>query len=363
MLLFTCHTLLQLVNSINIKINYYPNEPADIVLTKQTDFSCCVEALCNTGIFDEVIHLDWTQQDWTLEKNEAENTKIMQNAKNHKFALKNGKKYDHIFTCVLSDSLGFLFYYQMLEEGIKPTVHLYEDGPLPYWGDYIRDGNIDHNVFPKESRILNNIAESLLYEPSLFTNPKEKVSHTQMPKSPEQLERLTPYLYELFGKPELPKEKYIYFDEAFSFDGSNNNDCDLLDFFAAIVGKENIIVKIHPRSSANNTYSMRGYKTFITKDIPWEVFLTLEGIDDKVLIAISSNAAVAPFMMFGKKTKSILLYKISLNLRHLMACNAAAAFEFFNRIYSNINSDEKQLFIPKTMCELECCIKYIEGEV
>lgn len=363
MLLFSCHTLLQLINAINVKINLYPNEQADVVLTDHTNFSLCEEALRKTGVFDEVIHLNWGKQDWQFSESKAENTRIMQNAKEHKFALKNGKKYDHIFNCVLSDSLCFLFYYQMIQEGIIPTVHLVEDGLVHYWTDYIMDGNIDHSVFPARSRITNNVIESLMYEPSLFSGNSSILCHNQMPKSPEQLAKLIPHLYEIFGKPELPEEKYIYFDEAYSFDGNNNNDCDILDYIASIVGKENIIVKIHPRSSENNSYSIRGYKTFLVKDIPWEVFLTLEGIQNKVLLSVSSTSVIAPFTIFSAKTYSILLYKIALNLRPIMKRCESSAYVFYDKLSKYANADNKQLFIPNTMSELGCYIKYLEGEM
>ena len=288
----------------------------------------------------------------------------MLNAKDHPLALKNGKKYSDIFVYAINFSYTYLIYYQMIQEGIVPTVHLFEDGLSSYCEELLRieHSNIDHSVFSPEKRIANNIKESLLYMPDWYCGAQKNFPKNILPRKAD-FAVIMPYLNMIFEKPELPKEKYIYFDEGCIQEGTNNNECGILDYISEIVGKENIIVKLHPRAPDNNDYFMRGYKTFKTGITPWELFLDLDGIDNKVIMAISSTCLFSDYSIYGKKINSIQFYNISLNHRIYINNHKPIVDAFFKKIYKDINSEQKQLFVPNSLAELECCIKYLEGEM
>lgn len=371
MLLFVCLSLYQLISFINLKVNKYPDTPTDLVLARTTDLTGCAEAIRKTGLFDEVIMTEWGNQGdrGCFGKTLQENTACMKNAKNHPYAMKTGKKYTDIFCCGVVHSYIYLLYYQMVGEGVVPSVHLVEDGSSSYMEDIIGskmngmdDGFIDHSVFPENARIYSNITESLLYEPTLFSSKKKSLAHNPLPKSQQCLEKLRPFLYQIFGKPDLPEERYIFFNEPLAFaEGKNSNELDILDHISEIVGKESIVVRVHPRCRQSQ-FELHGYKTMPVTDTPWEVFASLGEISDKVLMAISSDCLFTPNVVFGSSVNSIYLNRImSLSRSYCMCLENADTY--FDKMYRYLNSNTKQMFVPRSFEELDCCVKYLEGKL
>ena len=74
------------------------------------------------------------------------------------------------------------------------------------------------------------------------------------------------------------------------------------------VGKENIMVKIHPRNPENR-FEKLGFKTNKDTSIPWEVILmNIDDVSNKVFITIASQAILNPIMIFGLTIKAYSLY-------------------------------------------------------
>ena len=102
--------------------------------------------------------------------------------------------------------------------------------------------------------------------------------------------------------------KYVFFEESFYADGSEVNDVELIEALARRVGKENLMVKIHPRNPVNRFQGL-GYKTNRNLAIPWEVVvMNLDDLSDKVLITVSSSCILNPIIVFGKKVRAYSLF-------------------------------------------------------
>ena len=102
-------------------------------------------------------------------------------------------------------------------------------------------------------------------------------------------------------------KKYIYFEECYFAETGYMEDVELINTLAEKVGKENIMIKIHPRNPENR-FEKLGYKTNKDTFIPWEVILMNNDFSDKVLIAIGSQTILTPYMLFGMNMKSYSLY-------------------------------------------------------
>lgn len=103
-------------------------------------------------------------------------------------------------------------------------------------------------------------------------------------------------------------KKVIFFEESYAGDGKAIDDIELLNILSDAVGKNNVMVKIHPRNSTNRFLKL-GYSTNKNINIPWEVILLNEDFSNTVFVTIASNAAMNPFFLFNKKIRVALLMK------------------------------------------------------
>ena len=80
-------------------------------------------------------------------------------------------------------------------------------------------------------------------------------------------------------------------EEAFFDDKIPSNDLELVLRIAEIVGKDQMIIKLHPRNKVNR-FQEYGFQTMQHTQVPWEITLMDEDITDKILFTISSIALI-----------------------------------------------------------------------
>ena len=113
-----------------------------------------------------------------------------------------------------------------------------------------------------------------------------------------------------FKPHDIIKEKYIYFDNAFAKDGINTNDHEILRTVSEIVGKDNLLVKVHPRNDPS-IYEGTGLKVNKKNYIPWEIYyFHKEMLENKILIGAVSTALLSPFLYFDSRQKVISLVEM-----------------------------------------------------
>lgn len=101
-------------------------------------------------------------------------------------------------------------------------------------------------------------------------------------------------------------KKYIFFEESYYAEGEEVPDVEIIDRIAGKVGKENIMVKVHPRNPINR-FKELGYKTNEDSFVPWELIVLNQDMSDKVFITIASGAAINPFLYMGLQIPSYSL--------------------------------------------------------
>lgn len=103
------------------------------------------------------------------------------------------------------------------------------------------------------------------------------------------------------------KYKYIFFEQPFVEDGITVDDIKAVLNIACIVGKDNILIKIHPRSKTDR-FRKLGFQT-AKSAVPWEVIAMNLNISEKVLITVDSGSVFSPAIMLGKDVTAIVIYK------------------------------------------------------
>lgn len=168
-------------------------------------------------------------------------------------------------------------------------------------------GNKLRNMLWKKN--LREITELVyLFHPSLavvdFPYPVFEIEKPT--KNDKELKDICNYIFE-YHKDEEHFKKYIFFEEAFATDGEYISDLELVKEIADIVGKENIVVKLHPRSFENR-FEKLGISTTKSGSVPWEVIQMNYDLGEHVLLTISSGSVLASALYFNENVKTYMLY-------------------------------------------------------
>ena len=97
-------------------------------------------------------------------------------------------------------------------------------------------------------------------------------------------------------------------EQAFAKQKENDIQCEMINRIADKVGRDNLIVKLHPASDVNK-YSNYNLNIIKTSNF-MELILLNINIENQVVFSICSSAAFNFYLAFGKKTKIILLYNL-----------------------------------------------------
>lgn len=137
-------------------------------------------------------------------------------------------------------------------------------------------------------------------------------------------------------------KKYIIFEESFNSDGYEIDDVELYAKIITSVGKDNIMVKMHPRSKSNR-FSDFGIKVIEPNGVPWEAIALSGATKNSVFLALGSGSVINSRMLAGSDSRAILLYKCLRNKPSAFNDNFKIFIESFAKEYPD------GLLIPDTI--------------
>lgn len=373
MILFRCVTVYHLFNAINIKYNFLKDQEAILILSNDTDFRPLEANLRDSGIFKKIV--------FSSIKKDYSNSKIVYGDLNRKERFKASKcpekfitecggeeelaclKEENItdFYLALNYSFERMLYYAMIKNGMRPKVHLFEEGSASYVLNHfklIESDGINHEYY-KDKAFLYNITEMLCYEPSLVVSADSCFQINRLPKIHINNVELKDILKSVFGNLDLPEEKYIFFDKPDFAEKLPSMQLDLLDELSNILGKNNIIVKCHPRNNSDR-YSIRGYKIIPANNMLWEMANFNQTITDKILISEISTSSITAKTIFDINVTSINVFNMT-NLDRSFFVTQPSFKGFYDKYKEFINSKQLNVFTPSDLSEFNEIIVYLEG--
>lgn len=360
MILFRCDSVYQLMNAIQIKISLLKNREADLILSDHTDFHQMIPRLKQTGLFRNIFPLsskEDAQKYWDLSKKEKQ--EISHNPETFAdISFLNGEYTD--FYISFDTAYAKLMYYAMVKKGMQLKVHLFEDGMATYICDVEKrcgEDGMDHKYYG-EKAFLRNIEQLLLYAPGLFTGPIPKFPIRPIPAISYEQKEVCDLYIKIFGMPDFPEEPYVFLEEAFVDDQIPSNDLELCMELAEIIGKENMIVKLHPRNRMNR-FKEYGFKTMEQSSVPWEIFLMCNDIQKKIMFTISSNASITSKLIFHKNMNTVMLYNMFIGKTWLMTNKNFE--QYHNQALREFNKERKCIYCPKSFQEVREILLYIGG--
>ena len=243
--------------------------------------------------------------------------------------------YDHIFVSNL-DPFTKRYFSAVAKNNPNVNVHIFEDGLSTYsklfetW--FRNSGRPDYDLlrgvlydyvyrkkyikdYVKDIWLLT--PEFLQWDPGVPVKTVEKIN----PKDEVYLD-ICNKVFGYYDSKDVYDKKYIFMEESFFADGKEIPDVELLNQIAEQVGKENIMVKIHPRNPVNR-FEKLGFKTNLDTGIPWELIcMNMVDLNQKVLLTVSSNSILNPIMIFGIPVRAYSLYRIINRLNGCMTENS-----------------------------------------
>lgn len=125
--------------------------------------------------------------------------------------------------------------------------------------------------------------------------------------------RIAAYLRAIFEIKESDityQQKYIYFSSVYDFEGGHPiREIEIVQKLAEDIGRDNLIVKIHPRDT-RTVYKDNGITVDKNSSIPWEAIQLLGDFSNNVFLTSTSGSVLAGSFLSRYPVKTFYLYKM-----------------------------------------------------
>ena len=286
-IVFHCCTVYQLIVAIQVKCVFYSSYWSELIISKSTPNSNIIaKRLC--GVFDSVVVADNETLDWNAPKMMSWYYIKKRLPKLLESSIKENDVVDEYLFAGLGGFSNAIGQWLMHEHGCK-NIAMFEEGASSYSRIYEhaicmrrKNPSIIKNLYYKcFPHVLSVFKKFYFFDPNLcLWDTQSKV--IEIPSLLETKSIINPILNKVFSVKEC-RDSYdrdvIFFEESYYNDGILTGDVELVENLAKIYGKDNIIVKVHPRNKENR-FKKLGYTTNVDLTIPWEaIALNIEGMD------------------------------------------------------------------------------------
>ena len=354
--LFICDQTFEFFNIINLQYNCFADVEADIIFSDKNDFRGIIDRVKETKLFGNIYNITVKEFENTFYKrSEQEQFEIVKNPRGYlEFPY-----FENIYTDIwinIDNIHGKLEYYNLVKLGMQPKIHLIQEGI----GNYTRINNINLNEKKWEDfygalSYYKNVMDNYIYRLGAFTG--KGIENKQLPKIDYEDEEFVKLVKYIWGEQELPKEKVIFMENSLYDMEIMSNELELFEKIASFVGRENIIVKRHPRNKVDR-FTMLGYKVMEESNVPWEVLICLnhKEISKKVVCSVFSQTLFSPFDVFGIEAKSIML--LNMLRHHVFWYEKKEWKDYVKKTVTEINLNNMGLFLPESEIELKEMVRY-----
>ncbi len=301
--LILCNSAFQLLTAIQLRRTLFAQRPVDLLLSDHlTGAEHICENLRQCNVFGNVVYIRTKRRNFKTRWAETCHDLCLIRK------LKSQLGLYHTF-CIANISVFSILFTRFYQHPM-PEVALYEDGFVTYCQCF---EHFDKASFPARLLLPKGVLEYAkniyLFNPQLLEWKRTTIQPISIPKLNPADASLVELLNKVFNyTPQANpyNRPFIFLEESFAADNFKVNDIDLVEQIANIVGRDNLIIKLHPRSTLNR-FAPLGYTTGMNTSVPWELVLLNSHMTDSVLISISSSAMLQPYLLLDMPVRSISL--------------------------------------------------------
>lgn len=316
--LFIINTYYQLIMALQMRYTIFSE---DEVIVFISDASRNAEQICqklNEGNYFSVVRFfraDEMRQKTNLFGKAAkliENIRPKKNRYKRYFEGIENLRFDEIISFNV-DIMTYNFYSILYEYNRDLKYSGFEEGLLSYNAQIldVRYGALickARNFFGKKS-FTQAYKNFYCFFPQLY---KREFNAVKVPAITHN-DQIIKALQEIFDVHEIANhysQKYIFFSSVYDFEGGKPiGEYDVVNRIATKVGKENLLVKLHPRD-IRTIYEDNGFVIDSFSAIPWEVIQLTGDFDDKVFLTATSGSVLAGSFMSSSSTKVFYLFEL-----------------------------------------------------
>lgn len=144
-------------------------------------------------------------------------------------------------------------------------------------------------------------------------------------------------------------QKYIYFASIGDCESEKPvGEVEIATKAAELVGKENLIVKVHPRDMSNE-FEKQGLLVDTNSEVPWEAIQLSQDFSNHVFLTTSSSSVISVNCLLNIHPKTYFLYKMC----HIENNKSVEqGVQFFEDILFGENSEFKGFYRAENIDEI-----------
>ncbi len=358
--LITAQSSFQLLAAIQMKIELFTEDDVVLFIHDYTrDYLLYAERLRKTGLFSEVITCGLKRyfQYCSFAEKVGRCMDIFTRPEDElaRWAPELAGKYFTDYLYNNTDMFQRLLYASLYETNPLIRCARYEEGYSIYLSD--DDGYYSHSI-ERVSRALHypspvkDIKNYYVFHPELF-QMEVGVPIIKIPcisRLSDRLRRTLSEVYDVRGS-EAIRERFIFMETIDYAAEKSSEDVDMVNEIADLVGKENILIKMHPRNPVDR-FTPLGYKVYGKSSVPWEVLQMNNDFSDKVFVTVNSSSVLSSALYFDDAITTVFLYKCMKKKPKIVGGS-------YDALLARLQAERNYFIFPANVTELQDCLKNI----
>lgn len=205
--------------------------------------------------------------------------------------------------------------YSILSEYNKSLKYSsYEEGVLSYENIFydstkFKTIRILRKLIHKPT-LMDNYDSFYCVYPELYDGKLKPIAIPPISDSDNNMKMLLSRIYRLDNSIDYTRYKYIYFESIYDTEGRSIGENDFLDRFIEKVGKENVLVKKHPRSTVH-VFEENGIAVDCNSSAPFEAIQLNNDMSKCIFVAATSGSVLSVNSIVEKPSTVYMFYPMT----------------------------------------------------
>ena len=312
-----CSTYFQMITAIQMRRTLFSEDEFSVVMTDGSNGSQQVsERLRETGIFDEVFFVTRARGAMAEFKSVSQKAERFLN-----YFIKGSyvsyltKPYD-LFLAYNFNWYAFMMFNALQQDNRDIKVAKFEEGILSYFVD---DHRFEYDYFLKIKKIKRILRQPVMFDklhtfycfyPEFYDGKLSTAKIPPLEHDDAWMRDTLCFLFDVDAEKLVYDRKFLYFASMLDSEvvKGESGEFEILKSIVDVVGKDNIMVKLHPRENAPERYHDLGVAIDTNSDVPFEVIQLVKDFSDKVFITCLSSSTINLATILPRRSKTYLTY-------------------------------------------------------